>query len=367
MKQSYPNSLPGVHPCKPQIDFFPKWESLRLRRSLNSGEYTIHDAGDSHFYPLFKHTDIGQKSASQRPSERVSEGGSASRRDHLSKGTNFTAGIKTNTYKEPYHPTDARLVTDIAIGVQDIKVSCKVTGGCGPRPRLGGGARKAIKEWSDKSRRACELHIRNVPTGSIKCFLTLTYPESFPVDGKTVKRHLDNMKKWLMRRGVRGIWCLEFQRRGAPHYHCYLDRYPAGGVEAVSQAWFKIVGSGDPKHLAWHQGKLSGRPCLEFMRKPHAASWYASKYAVKAEQKQVPADYQHVGRFWGHWGGLRPVWSYIWGHGYAVYADSLHAIARFREERGIQKNMTVITHYTSVLRGAMVEGFDYWFPDWTPF
>jgi hypothetical protein len=139
------------------------------------------------------------------------------------------------------------------------------------------------------------------------------------------------MKRWLKRKGVAaGSWFLEFQARGAPHFHCYLSGYPVGGVKAVSQAWFSIVGSGDEKHLAWHEGKLSGRPCLEWFRVPHAASAYATKYATKQEQKDVPQEYQNVGRFWGCWGKSRPVWNYVSRSGSDQLAIAHTAIIAFR-------------------------------------
>lgn len=385
----------------PGWNFSPSFERLRLSRSFASGEYTCHDARDSwnrldpssqSAYDLWKSDPslyaktIYQQSSSYKKMLRSSQsspdgadptnlppsppdyahtcalaGGAAS----LSKGTNSNASEQSITYPFPFHPTDARLAVDIAVGTQDIRVKCLSRGGT--QEQLGGGVRQKISEWSDKSRRACETHIRNVPEGSIKCFLTLTYPESFPVDGKLVKKHLHNMKQWFKRRGVSGVWFLEFQRRGAPHYHAFLGSWPISGVRGVSEAWYRIVGSEDPKHLAWHLGELSGRPCLELMHKPHAASAYASKYATKADQKKVPEGYEHVGRFWGHWGGLKPVWQYVYGHGYTSFCSALHVIINFRISRGISKPCNPVTHYSSLLRGAMVEGFNFWFEDWTPF
>ena len=52
-------------------------------------------------------------------------------------------------------------------------------------------------------------------------FVTLTYPGDFPLDGRRVKRDLAVFRRaWARRFGVaRGMWKLEFQRRGAPHLH----------------------------------------------------------------------------------------------------------------------------------------------------
>jgi hypothetical protein len=138
---------------------------------------------------------------------------------------------------------------------------------------------------------------RNV-TQDLPVMLTLTYPEEFPTDGRVVKRHWITFRKWLMRRGLSGLWFLEFQERGAPHFHVFLNgRVPA---EEVSKHWFKVVGSGDIKHL------YAGTK-VELLREQHAAAAYAVKYAVKAEQKGVPEGFEAVGRFWGRFGGAEVV------------------------------------------------------------
>ena len=89
---------------------------------------------------------------------------------------------------------------------------------------------------------------------------------------------------------------MEFQRRGAPHLHVFLT----GPVpkEKVAAAWNRIAGQGDADHL-----KAGTR--IEAMREKHLAAAYAAKYASKAEQKDVPEEFQNVGRFWGLFGGLR--------------------------------------------------------------
>jgi hypothetical protein len=171
----------------------------------------------------------------------------------------------------------------------------------------------AVKRWftnRDKSRHACGLRgkitkltraarnrlllqARNVD--GIKGELTLTYPSKFPTDGPMVKRHLFAMLDVLTRRNISGMWFLEFQKRGAPHFWLFLT-----GIidkDLVSKAWYRIVGSGDERHL--RAGTRIGK-----IRKPYALAAYAAKYAAKWEQKIVPAGYRDVGRFWGRFGGL---------------------------------------------------------------
>ena len=253
--------------------------------------------------------------------------------------------------------SDTRLVTEITIGEQDVVISNTLRGG---REQQGGGIRGKVVEWSKASRARCEKHIRNVKSDSIKFFLTLTYPKSFTNDGIAVKRDLFAMRKRLVRMGVDGgIWFLEFQKRGAPHFHIFLNKWPEGGNKAVAKAWHEVVGSDDPNHLAWHEGTLGGgnRPCLEKMRKPHAASYYASKYACKAEQKDVPEQYTNVGRFWGYWGDMKPEYAVYYSHG---TDGAVRAIKIIRWWKTIKFGGHVgdgLLLYTATLRGCSNDDF----------
>jgi hypothetical protein len=162
--------------------------------------------------------------------------------------------------------------------------------------RRGGGMRQAVTQFSEDSKRRMLFTFRNV-TG-LKVFLHLTYPgkpELVPTDGKVVKAHWDAMRRWLVHQGLQGAWFMEFQARGAPHFHiCLTGRVPK---EKVSKAWNRIAGQNDPDHL-----RVGTR--IEMMEKPHAAGAYAAKYLKKQEQKEVPDAFHNVGRFWGLFGGL---------------------------------------------------------------
>jgi hypothetical protein len=157
-------------------------------------------------------------------------------------------------------------------------------------------ARGAITRLSEEARRRMLFTFRNVV--GLRIMLTLTYPESYPTDGRLVKAHWSAMRHWLTRRGLRGLWFLEFQRRGAPHLHVFLT--DKADKREVREAWARIVDSGDPKHL-----KAGTR--IEALRKVYGAAAYAAKYASKMRQKAVPEGFEDVGRFWGAFGGLKPV------------------------------------------------------------
>lgn len=156
-----------------------------------------------------------------------------------------------------------------------------------------------------------------------KHMVTLTYPGFFETDGEAVKNHLRRFLQEVQREYIRGhkptddgmfngvangtgqnykgykpahsaFWFLEFQERGAPHFHIFFNWAP--GKEWVSKRWYEIVGSEDIRHL--HAGTrteklLAGRA---------GTISYASKYANKCEQKVVPDGYKKVGRFWGVYG-----------------------------------------------------------------
>jgi hypothetical protein len=151
--------------------------------------------------------------------------------------------------------------------------------------------------FSDQSRRTLNHKIRNLSEG-LGVLLTLTYPSEFPMDGRKVKRDWRCMRKWLTRRGRGGLMVVEFQARGAPHLHVYIN----GRVDkdAVREAWWEIVGSGDADHR-----KAGTR--VEKLRKGHAMLMYVQKYLTKQKQKEVPAGYESVGRFWSLFGGVQVV------------------------------------------------------------
>ena len=132
--------------------------------------------------------------------------------------------------------------------------------------------------------------------------ITLTYPSEFPCSGVEVKRHLNHFLLCLKRHlgKVLYLWFLEFQKRGAPHFHILLsvglpeDRWDRGLEYAwLSNTWYRVVGSGDEKHL-------QAGTRWEDLREVEGGRHYVVKYASKTYQKQVPGGFRDVGRFWAH-------------------------------------------------------------------
>jgi len=164
------------------------------------------------------------------------------------------------------------------------------------KSRQTGGIRSNIKKLSYKSRARMALTARNIP--EMTYLITLTYPGHYiENDGIKVKEDWSILRKRLVRRGLHGIWWLEFQKRGAPHLHVAIN----GQVDEkwLGSAWSNIVNRND-----WTGGKDVRIECKPF-RSLHGAQAYMCKEAVKMAQKEVPAEYQNVGRFWGMFGGLK--------------------------------------------------------------
>lgn len=156
------------------------------------------------------------------------------------------------------------------------------------------GLRNRVTDFSVDSRRRLT---RAYFFGRIRYTFTLTYHHTWPSDGHTSKRV--HLHRWLalLRRvspGVRYLWVLEWQARGAPHYHVYLDRTVSDVDElTLGSAWSEITSPGDDVALKFNVGHGIGQPW-----EAKVGLNYAAKYASKWEQKGLPEGYETYGRWW---------------------------------------------------------------------
>lgn len=216
---------------------------------------------------------------------------------------------------------------------------------------------RVIVEWSGKSRRRMlrafvsvdwsALDVDGAPLGMV----TLTYPAQWLAvapSGRVVKRHLKAFRQRYGRavgRRLDGAWKLEFQRRGAPHFHVLMP-CPAlvNGVrfeDWLSATWASIVKADDTTcdrcgTLNLCTDSQGRRSCsTEFTRHRNAGTGldfdptarstdpkrlgvYFMKHGTKTQDDK---EYQHwvprawladehgevtpengPGRFWGMWG-----------------------------------------------------------------
>lgn len=149
--------------------------------------------------------------------------------------------------------------------------------------------RGVITRFTKESRRRLQFAVRNT-VDMWKVFLTLTYPEAYPASGPQTKKHLAAFCAYLRRKKIAYLWILEFQRRGAPHYHFILSGYI--DKDDVAQRWYEIVGSEDP----WHRAAGTR---IEGIKNHGKVEAYVYSYMSKLSQKAVPRHFHNVGRFWG--------------------------------------------------------------------
>lgn len=161
-------------------------------------------------------------------------------------------------------------------------------------PGRSSGGRGAIVAFSFQAQRRFTFFIRNV-VHHFRYLVHLTYPSEFPIDLRVSQTHLNTFLQYLRRKGARYVWVKEFQKRGAVHFHIVTDVWIPKKI--LSQRWFEIVGTGDPKHLE------AGTRIEKIKSRDHAAA-YMCGYLKKSTQKVVPEEVSNVGRFWGSTRGL---------------------------------------------------------------
>lgn len=185
----------------------------------------------------------------------------------------------------------------------------------------GGRTRGKIGEFSYKSRQRLMRKIAMIDAraAGLPVFLTLTYPEEWPGSWEEWKRHVHHFIVCMVQKypGVWGVWKMEFQKRGAPHFHFMLWGLPKiegtkhtregktcwrvlPGISRpedlevfnwINSTWYRIVGSEDPKHLA---AGINVEPVQSW----RGVTSYVSKYLGKTEGGEfVPCEF--TGRFWG--------------------------------------------------------------------
>ena len=166
-----------------------------------------------------------------------------------------------------------------------------------------------IVEFSAKSRYRMlkKLHMMNPDCLERFYSLTLTYPATFPEDGKTHKADLDAFIKRLKRKFgdvIEYLWKLEFQKRGAPHYHMIIHLSKAYKVPYlqrwVAENWYQVAQRFWDEKIENH---LQAGTELQKIKNIQSASRYLSKYL----NKDLDDTPKNQGRFWGcsrNWGVL---------------------------------------------------------------
>lgn len=158
--------------------------------------------------------------------------------------------------------------------------------------------------------------------------VTLTFGVNYPMNGQLVKSMINKLLIYMKRRfgAFEYYWFIEFQKRGAPHFHLVtsLIAPSQAGREDLAILWAQIC----EKYNWWYtsvkapygakNAVLEGftqdsvirqhrrKRTWESLKSESGAARYAIKYATKPSQKVVPKAYRNVGRFWGISRGAKP-------------------------------------------------------------
>lgn len=109
----------------------------------------------------------------------------------------------------------------------------------------GGGFRGSVNAFSAAARRRL-MKLLSTLAPEHALFITLTYPADYP-NPRKAKDHRRAFEKRMKRLFPKfsGVWRLEFQKRGAPHFHLIVFGVGFVGKDIVKQMWGDIIGYPD--------------------------------------------------------------------------------------------------------------------------
>jgi hypothetical protein len=170
--------------------------------------------------------------------------------------------------------------------------------GIGGGGESGGGKRGEIQVFSKASRYRL-FRLLHQLTFERVTFITLTYPREFPTAKEVYKGHLkEYRRRFEIEHGRRqAVWRLEFQARGAPHFHImYLD-LPFVPVKDLCWMWKCVIHSWD---MAAEINGVDLKLITDSKEEALIAS-YLSKYIAKVDETEEKNDARKCGRHWGKW------------------------------------------------------------------
>jgi hypothetical protein len=162
--------------------------------------------------------------------------------------------------------------------------------------------RSEIQGFSLGSQRRMSAFLREVEAKYVY-MITLTYaaqPESPTVSKNQLRVFLQRLKRFAGRssRQFSAFWFMEFQSRGAVHYHIFSTHCPR--YTTVSQWWTECMQFGEYDDTLYYKHLAAGTRCERLRRGRDGCVRYALKYARKHDQKLLPEAWKTgAGRWWG--------------------------------------------------------------------
>jgi len=193
--------------------------------------------------------------------------------------------------------------------------------GVGPGP---GGVRGVVCGFSVESRRRMRVKLMQVDWSAVDCmWVTLTYHEDWGADWRDWKADLRAFEARLDRRWphMGDVWRLEFQQRGAPHFHMIVcwdkGRRPDAGIFGrwVRAAWGAVIGTVVGRRVvdmaAWRHGTSAVAVRVQGPDGVGKLLGYVLKDMAKVDQGGVvnrdTGEVMATGRVWGVRGTLPTV------------------------------------------------------------
>lgn len=278
-------------------------------------------------------------------------------------------GVNRRNYAR-HERTYERALGHAAAISEQLAAELLATGQFPPRPA----PRQEITAWSRKSRcnmvrSFCEIdYYTLLRPGRPPAMVTLTYPGDWLTvapNGRAAKRHLAMFRRRYRRawgEGLHAIWKLEFQGRGAPHYHLLMvpphGRAQGAGVGAgmtfkhwLSAVWASVVGHPDPIEYIKHLNAGTRIDFAEGLRAadPKRVAVYFTKHGgmrAKEYQHIVPVEWRGPGdgpgRFWGYWHLRRLVYAVeLYEHDRVA---AVRTLRRWARAQGTTQQVDVV-HY----------------------
>lgn len=173
--------------------------------------------------------------------------------------------------------------------------------------RLGGGKRGAVTTFSAQSRKRFMKKIYILESSSRCLWVTLTQPHAF--EGSVGARRLAKLWTARVRRAypaASGLWRIQPQKRGAPHFHVMVYGIPADGLEIktvrarLAAMWTAVVvkgiANGDTLS-ARSRGQIARYGCdVAELETAVGVQRYVSRYLSRTDAVGNAAV---VGRQWG--------------------------------------------------------------------
>lgn len=209
--------------------------------------------------------------------------------------------LRLASRKEHLLPRGKVDCNDICIEGQGAVISCRVPGGLTDMKgkRLVSSKRGKITGFSPKSRRrflSTVLKTDRKTWNEGWVFLTFTYGQFWP-DEARAKQHLWAFLRRLERRfgigAVCGFWRMEYQARGAVHFHAILHGLPYLPKNDLAQLWGEVIDphyrdrSCNPSRPSWlipfDDGSFAPFTGIQFIRGWRSLARYVGKYMAKPQ------------------------------------------------------------------------------------